>query len=410
MPNLEGFTFTSSQKRGTFFLICLILVGIFTTISLKFTADEELADQFENDQLFAPPVFQKDTLIRLDVNLANSSQLAELRGIGPVLSKRIINYRNSLGGFTDVNDISNVYGLSAETFESIKPHLYINTYTSPRKNKNQRVVENQPSYSIDINLATARELEQLPGIGKALSNRIIKYRNVIGGFDKIEQLKRVYYLEPDVFEKIAPMIYVNQSSRIPQTIAKAAETNSNPPPSESSSPDQLEITDLLASADRGDAENEPLTRGAEPENKNTATSDLSQVPRILDLNKADEKLLETLPGIDASLASRIVKFRSLLSFYVDVNQLEFVYGLSPEKLEQIKPYLVVENIEKYPLKDINQAKARNLGYYPFMSKELAESVVSYRRKIGRFDTWEEVIKVNGMTDQILAQLQYYFEL
>ena len=416
MPNLEGFTFTSSQKRGTFFLICLLLVGILTTVGLKFTDEEELADQFESDQILAPPVFQKDTLIRLDINLANSSQLAELNGIGPVLSKRIINYRNSLGGFSDVKDIANVYGLSPETFESIKPHLYVNTYAAPRRQqRGQRVAEMRENPSIDINLATARELEQLPGIGKTLSNRIIKYRNIIGGFDNIEQLKQVYYLEPDVFEKISPMIFVNPASRLPKGLAEASETRTTSTEESTSGAANLEITDLLASADRGGTtEYRPITRGVDETVdtvKTTASSEKSvKLARIVDLNQVDSSMLVAITGIDPATAKRIVKFRRLLGFYVDVEQLKYVYGISSAKLNEIRPFLKIENTERFPRKDLNRTKARNLSYYPFINKNLAESLIEKRREFGRFDTWREVASVNGMTDEILAQLQIYFEL
>lgn len=67
-------------------------------------------------------------VLKIELNKADSVELVKLRGIGPVLSKRIIRYRTSLGGkFHSVDELQNVYGLSEETFLSIKPHLWIDT-------------------------------------------------------------------------------------------------------------------------------------------------------------------------------------------------------------------------------------------------------------------------------------------
>ena len=53
---------------------------------------------------------------------------------------------------------------------------------------------------LDINHATAAEWERLSGWGEVLSNRTVKFREALGGFVSIEQLKLVYGLDPDVVE------------------------------------------------------------------------------------------------------------------------------------------------------------------------------------------------------------------
>jgi len=70
----------------------------------------------------------KHEVLKIELNKADSAELVKLRGIGPVLAKRIIRYRTSLGGkFHSVEELRNVYGLSEETFQSIKPYLWIDT-------------------------------------------------------------------------------------------------------------------------------------------------------------------------------------------------------------------------------------------------------------------------------------------
>ncbi|HAJ33882.1 MAG TPA: hypothetical protein DCK79_11095 [Candidatus Atribacteria bacterium] len=56
----------------------------------------------------------------ININTANTSMLQSLPGIGPVLSERIIEYRNQNGFFGVIDDIKNVSGIGEKKFEGIK--------------------------------------------------------------------------------------------------------------------------------------------------------------------------------------------------------------------------------------------------------------------------------------------------
>ena len=70
------------------------------------------------------PKFNYDT-VRVEINSADTTELKRLRGIGSKLSARIVKYRSKIGKFETVNDLKKIYGLSDETFEAIKPHVWI---------------------------------------------------------------------------------------------------------------------------------------------------------------------------------------------------------------------------------------------------------------------------------------------
>lgn len=61
--------------------------------------------------------------IRVDINHAASEQLQTIPGIGPGKAAAIIQYREEKGLFRTIEDITNVSGIGAKTFEKIKPHI-----------------------------------------------------------------------------------------------------------------------------------------------------------------------------------------------------------------------------------------------------------------------------------------------
>ena len=59
---------------------------------------------------------------RININTATASQLTVLKSIGPVLAKRIVNFRKSNGDFSAIEELMNVPGINKKIFDSIK-HL-----------------------------------------------------------------------------------------------------------------------------------------------------------------------------------------------------------------------------------------------------------------------------------------------
>lgn len=63
-----------------------------------------------------------------------------------------------------------------------------------------------PAGKININTATAAELEQLDGIGKAKAEAIVQYRKSNGRFSNVEQLSQVKGVGPALVEKNRPRL------------------------------------------------------------------------------------------------------------------------------------------------------------------------------------------------------------
>jgi competence protein ComEA len=114
------------------------------------------------------------SLVPVDINRADSAALNKLRGIGPVLSKRIIKYRALLGGFYDTMQLKEVYGISDSLILAIAPVIFADTTNIIKLNLNQ---------------ASESELAGHPYIGKYVAKGIIRYRlkvQKIGCFDELK--------------------------------------------------------------------------------------------------------------------------------------------------------------------------------------------------------------------------------
>ncbi|MEW6660128.1 MAG: helix-hairpin-helix domain-containing protein [Thermodesulfobacteriota bacterium] len=69
--------------------------------------------------------------------------------------------------------------------------------------------------ALDINQATAADLDALPGIGPALARRIIEYRQAHGPFKKIDDLEQVSGIGPKKLAQIKPYVFLEDKENNP---------------------------------------------------------------------------------------------------------------------------------------------------------------------------------------------------
>lgn len=123
----------------------------------------------------------------INLNSCDSALLESLPGIGPVLSVRIIKYRKLLGGFASADQLKEVYGLPPETFELIKGRVFADT-SLIRK--------------IRINTAVYKEVAALPYFEKYEVSSILKYRQLAGRINSIEDLTKNNVLSAEKANKV----------------------------------------------------------------------------------------------------------------------------------------------------------------------------------------------------------------
>ena len=140
-----------------------------------------------------PPSSQvhKTIYSSVEINTADTTALIALPGIGSKLATRIINFRDKLGGFYSIDQVSETYGLADSTFQKLKPWLKLESVSLKK---------------ININTATKDELKSHPYLKWTLANAIVEYRNQHGKFSSVDDVKKVGAITEDIFVKIKPYV------------------------------------------------------------------------------------------------------------------------------------------------------------------------------------------------------------
>lgn len=124
-----------------------------------------------------------------DLNLASAEELKEIHGVGDILSKRIVKFRDRLGGFLVDEQLYDVYNLEPDVVKVIL-----------RKYK----VFNMPHvHKVNINTATAYELSSLVYLKYDVAKDIVSYRDKNGPFSSFNELLNIEGFPVNKIDRIA---------------------------------------------------------------------------------------------------------------------------------------------------------------------------------------------------------------
>lgn len=153
----------------------------------------------------------------------NPNTMTEEDGLKMGLSDRqvrnIINYRESGGHFYSKNDMGKLYTISESDFEQLEPFIVLpnvsrNARTNREKSKSKETnyeTETQEPVKkeipiVDINTVDSATLVELPQIGTFTAGRIVGYREKLGGFIELEQLREVKGMDSTRYETVLPYL------------------------------------------------------------------------------------------------------------------------------------------------------------------------------------------------------------
>ena len=134
---------------------------------------------------------KENNSIVVDLNSASEEELLSIKGIGPFFAKNILKRREQLGGYINDEQLLEVWKMTSEKMEEIKPYIQIDL---------------QQVKKLNINTATAEELKKHPYFTWNMANAIVKLRNQHGLFKSLNDLKMSVVITEELFLKIKPYL------------------------------------------------------------------------------------------------------------------------------------------------------------------------------------------------------------
>jgi competence protein ComEA len=267
-----------------------------------------------------------------------------------ILSGRIIPYF-ATQEFDNSLQINEIEAFLREQ-ENLKQQLEKTDFTPAQQQyKSKKILELFP---FNPNHLPESEWEKL-GLSEKQIKIIKNYESKGGKFNKKEDLKKIYGIQPSLYNKLEPYIVI------------------------------------------------PRIHQDKPE-----TSNKIEYPTIslMELNSADSVSLLKLKGIGPSYAGRIMKYRDLLGGFERSDQLLEVYGMTEELYELIVPHIYLEQKEIKKI-NINKCDKKDLSKHPYISWNVANSLINYREKHGLYNSVEDIKKSDLVNDELYLKLASY---
>ncbi|MEP6927233.1 MAG: helix-hairpin-helix domain-containing protein [Ginsengibacter sp.] len=178
----------------------------------------------------------KAEIFYFDPNTISSEDWKRL-GVRDKTITTIQKYLSKGGRFNKPEDISKIWGLSEGDQQRLIPYVSIKsiiheseTFVKKEYSKPSSFYTPKANQPVDVNLADTTEYISLPGIGSKLSQRIIAFRNKLGGFYSVNQVGETYMLPDSTFQKIKSRLFISNSTvkQININSASAEEMKAHP--------------------------------------------------------------------------------------------------------------------------------------------------------------------------------------
>lgn len=238
----EKWQLSIREKRGLIFLLSALMISIFTPLLWRICSTHpnteissiqtEAITSTDNTNKYNPYDHQKANDHRMnnkksptgkirkgdmhffDPNLLGHEE-ARRMGIPEHLFRMLERYRQHGGRFGKAQDLQKIYAMTPQLFARLMPWISIAVIPeshSDKKDNNNNTHHIKNNRSILINQATTEEWESLPGIGTVLAERIVRFREALGGFLETSQLSEVYGITDSCYQNISARLICDETS------------------------------------------------------------------------------------------------------------------------------------------------------------------------------------------------------
>ena len=240
---MGSFSFTRQERRGVLYVAIIVLITITFRYFLPYFIEEENSFEttnfekqikdFENRQLalakeaeikrgkYKKPKYvnyKKNTYKTYNKNKSinyykfnpNTATIKDWKNFGfsDKQAKIIVNYISKSGGIKAKSELKNIFVINEHKYREIYPYINIEKIAETDNLSPEKYIE--VKNKIELNSATVSELMSVKGIGKKTAERIIKYRNILGGFYSLTQLNEVYGISEENYMKMKLQLKVNR--------------------------------------------------------------------------------------------------------------------------------------------------------------------------------------------------------
>jgi competence ComEA-like helix-hairpin-helix protein len=220
-------TFNRMEQRGLFVMLTILMLLVVANevaplvirpgavdysgfekeiIAFERAADsaDSVAEQARKSRYHAYPstrsesasgkiTYPKETFI-IELNSADTFELQRLRGIGPSFARRIVKYRERLGGFVSKKQLLDIWGMDTSRYNAIAEHL---------------VVDPDSIKKIDLNTVTFKELLAHPYFPFEVTKAIMLYRKEHKKILQVEELRKMDIITDSAYRKMRDYVKVS---------------------------------------------------------------------------------------------------------------------------------------------------------------------------------------------------------
>ncbi len=239
----DAFSFNHKERKGVAVLLTgIVLVIILDQVwpivippkKLDITVttipqhDTVVQNQFEPEKTLKDGEKMTFPIFRFDLNTVSKSELQEM-GFKTYQIKMLLNYREAGGVFYAREEFRKLYFVNDSIYNRFEKVISIEkvqkqgetvptetekkeeTLTAQKLEKVKVRKKKKPLFTVAMNQSDTSEWKRFYGIGSGYSNRIVKYRNKLGGFIRKEQLLEVYGIDTNLYQRIEPQLEVDVS-------------------------------------------------------------------------------------------------------------------------------------------------------------------------------------------------------